>query len=150
MEKQVMIHIKGTQKPEHEPEQVMEFITAGKLQRFGRKLRVSYEESDLIGMNGVTTAFVVNEGMVSMERTGRLNSKMRFVEGQRTESLYSLDVGAMLLGVTARRVETDLTEDGGSIYLEYGVELEHMHLGLNTYHIQVKPVEEGEETEDDH
>ena len=143
MEKQVMIHIKGTQKPEHEPEQVMEFITAG-------KLHVSYEESDLIGMNGVTTAFVVNEGMVSMERTGRLNSKMRFVEGQRTESLYSLDVGAMLLGITARRVETDLTEDGGSIYLEYSVELEHMHLGLNTYHIQVKPVEEGEETEDDH
>jgi len=69
---------------------------------------------------------------------------MRFVEGQRTESLYSLDVGTMLLGITARRVESDLTEEGGRIYLEYGVELERNFLGLNTYDIQVKPVEEEE------
>jgi len=145
MEKKVKISIKGTHKAEHEPPQVMEFITGGKLQRFGRKLRVSYEESDLIGMEGVTTAFVVDEGKVTMERTGKLQSKMRFVEGQRTESLYSLDIGTMLLGITARKVETDLTEDGGSIHLAYSVELEHTFLGLNTYDIQVKTLEEGEE-----
>lgn len=144
MEKKVKITIKGTQKPEHEPAQVMEFMTAGRLQRFGRKLRVSYEESDLIGMEGVTTAFVVDEGRVTMERSGRLNSKMRFIEGERTESLYSLDVGAMLLGITARRVQADMTENGGTIYLEYGVELDRTFLGLNTYDILVKPVEEEE------
>lgn len=149
MEKKAKITIKGTQKSEHEPPQVMEFITGGRLQRFGRKLRVSYEESDLIGMEGVTTAFVVDDGRVTMERTGKLNSKMRFVEGQTTESLYSLDIGTMLLGITARKVQTDLTEDGGSIYLEYGVELEHTFLGLNTYDIQVKTLKEGEEETDD-
>ena len=49
----------------------------------------------------------------------------------------------MLLGVTARRVESHMTDEGGSIHLEYGVELERNFLGLNTYDIQVKTVEEG-------
>lgn len=148
MEKNAMITIKGTQKSEFEKPQVMEFITGGKLQRYGSKLRISYEESELIGMEGVTTTFVVDGGQVTMERSGRLTAKMEFVEGKRTESLYSLDMGAMLLGVTARKVETDMTEDGGSIHLEYGVELERTFLGLNTYDIQVKTVEEGKEQYD--
>ena len=54
----------------------------------------------------------------------------------------SMDMGAMLLGVTARRVVPKLTDSGGSIYLEYGVELEGNYLGLNTYSIEVKPMGE--------
>lgn len=141
MEKKVMITIKGTQKAEHEPPQVMEFVTAGKLQRYGRKLRVSYEESDLIGMQGVTTTFEVDGDRVNLERSGKLRSRMEFIEGKKTESLYSMPFGAMLLGVTARRVDANLTEDGGTIYLEYGVELEQNFLGLNTYDIDVKTIE---------
>lgn len=143
MEKKAMITIRGTQKAQNEEPQTVEFITGGKLQRFGRKLRVSYEESDLIGMEGVTSAFEVDGDRVALERTGKLQSRMEFVEGQKTESLYSMDFGAMLLGVTARRVESHMTDEGGSIHLEYGVELERNFLGLNTYDIQVKTVEEG-------
>ncbi len=142
MEKKAMITIRGTQKAQNEEPQTVEFITGGKLQRFGRKLRVSYEESDLIGMEGVTSAFEVDGDRVALERTGKLQSRMEFVEGQKTESLYSMDFGAMLLGVTARRVESHMTDEGGSIHLEYGVELERNFLGLNTYDIQVKTVEE--------
>lgn len=143
MEKKAMITIRGTQKAQNEEPQTVEFITGGKLQRFGRKLRVSYEESDLTGMEGVTAAFEVDGDRVTLERTGKLRSRMEFVEGQKTESLYSMDFGAMLLGVTARRVESHMTDEGGSIHLEYGVELEQKFLGLNTYDIQVKTVEEG-------
>ena len=143
MEKKAMITIRGTQKAQNEAPQTVEFITGGKLQRFGRKLRVSYEESDLTGMEGVTAAFEVDGDRVTLERTGKLRSRMEFVEGQKTESLYSMDFDAMLLGVTARRVESHMTDEGGSIHLEYGVELEQNFLGLNTYDIQVKTVEEG-------
>lgn len=143
MEKKAMITIRGTQKAQNEEPQTVEFITGGKLQRFGRKLRVSYEESDLTGMEGVTAAFEVDGDRVTLERTGKLRSRMEFVEGEKTESLYSMDFGAMLMGVTARRVESHMTDEGGSIYLEYGVELEQNFLGLNTYDIQVKTVEEG-------
>ena len=96
-----MITIRGTQKAEHEPPQVMEFVTAGLLQRYGRKIRVSYEESDMIGMEGVTTTFEVDGERVNLERSGKLRSRMEFIEGKKTESLYSMPFGAMLLGVIA-------------------------------------------------
>lgn len=144
MEKKAMITIKGTQKAQNEPPQTMEFVTGGKLQRFGRKLRVSYEESELIGLEGVTTAFEVDGSRVTLVRTGKIHAKMEFIEGERTESLYSMDIGTMLLGVVARRVDPRLTDDGGSIYLEYGVELERNFLGLNTYDIEVRTMEDRE------
>lgn len=142
MEKKAMITIRGTQKAEYEPPQTLEFVTGGMLRRYGAKLRVSYEESDLTGTEGVTTTFVVDGGKVTLERTGKIQSQMVFEEGKTTESLYSLDVGALLLGITARKVKPCLTDEGGSIYLEYGVELERKFLGLNTYDIQVKTLPE--------
>ena len=45
--------------------------------------------------------------------------------------------GAMLLGVSSRRVRSDLTEKGGSLFVDYAVEIEHVPVGTNTYEITV-------------
>lgn len=142
MEKKVKITIKATQKAPGEPQQTMEFVTGGMMRQYGSKLRISYEESDMIGMDGVTTTFEVEGSRVSILRSGKLESRMDFVEGKKTESLYSLEFGAMLLGVTARHVDAKVGTAGGEIYLEYAVELEQQALGVNTYDIKVIPVEE--------
>lgn len=138
MEKTVTITIKGTQKNLQNEEQTMEFVTKGMLKSYGKKIFVSYEESELTGTEGVTTTFEVDGSRVRMLRTGKLNARMEFVEGVRTESLYAMDVGTLVLGITARRVEAAMDENGGTICLEYVVELERQPLGLNTYDIRIK------------
>ena len=138
MEKSVMITIKGTQKDLQGQMQNMEFVTGGTMKQYGGKFFISYEESELTGTEGVTTTFEVDGGSVKMHRTGKLRSTMEFVEGVRTESLYALEFGTLVLGVTARRIEAAMSETGGNIYLEYVVELERQPLGLNTYDIRVK------------
>ena len=138
MEKQAKIKIVGMQKAEYEEPQRMEFLTNGLLRRFGNKLCVSYEESDMFGMAGVTSTFEVQDGKVALERTGKLQSRMEFVEGARTESMYRMEFGTLLIGVTARRVEQHMTENGGTIHLEYGVELDRRQLGKSTYDISVE------------
>ena len=45
--------------------------------------------------------------------------------------------GAMLLGVSSRRVRSDLTAKGGSLFVDYAVEIEHVPVGTNTYEITV-------------
>ncbi|MBQ1281149.1 MAG: DUF1934 domain-containing protein [Oscillospiraceae bacterium] len=142
MEKTVMITIKGTQKNLQGEVQTMEFVTKGTLKPYGKKIFVSYEESELTGTEGVTTTFEVDGSRVSMLRTGKLNAKMEFVEGSRTESLYAMDVGTLVLGITARRVEAKMDVNGGTICLEYTVELERQTIGFNTYDIRVKADEE--------
>ena len=139
MEKSVRITIKGTQKAYKEEPQVIEFITRGTLQRFGAKLRISYEESELIGTNGVVSTFEIENGRISLERSGKLRARMEFVPGERTESLYVTEAGTLVLTITARSVETDMTDAGGSIHLKYAVSCERRLLSLNTYDIQVEP-----------
>ena len=142
MKRAVVLSIRGRQTYGKQEPEIIELVTEGTMEFANGGWDISYEESDLIGMEGVTSAFEVDGDRVALERTGKLQSRMEFVEGQKTESLYSMDFGAMLLGVTARRVESHMTDEGGSIHLEYGVELERNFLGLNTYDIQVKTVEE--------
>ena len=137
MEKEVLISIRGTQRSEGEEPQVIELTTDGKLYRDGETLCVSYVESEMTGLEGVVTTFRVEPDRVILQREGQLNSTMTFIEGEKTESLYDLGFGAMLLGVVSKAVRSDLGERGGSLFVDYAVEIEHVPVGTNTYEITV-------------
>ena len=141
MEKEVLISIRGTQRSDGEEPQVIELTTDGKLYRDGETLCVSYVESEMTGLEGSVTTFRVENGRVQLKREGPVNSTMTFVEGEKTESLYDLGFGAMLLGVSARKVETNLQESGGTLLVDYTVEVEHVLVGSNTYEIEVRQTE---------
>ena len=99
---------------------------------------ISYEESELTGMDGVTTTFRVEPGKVTLRRTGKLRSEVVFQEGTRHESLYQLEFGALLMAVTARQVFFDIVPDGGMIDLTYNVEIENSAAGLVEYHLYIR------------
>ena len=138
MTKDVLISIRGTQYSQGEEPQVIELTTEGKLSRSGDVITVSYTETEVTGMEGVVTTFRVEGDRVELLREGQLNSVMTFVEGEKIESLYDLGFGAMLLGVSARKVCTDLKDNGGRLFVDYAVEIEHVPVGSNTYEIDVR------------
>ena len=138
MTKDVLISIRGTQRSEGEEPQVIELTTDGKLSREGNVITVSYAETEMTGMEGVVTTFRVEGDRVELVREGQMNSVMTFVEGEKTESLYDLGFGAMLLGVNARKVSAQLRDDGGTLFVDYSVEIEHVPVGSNTYEIAVR------------
>lgn len=141
MEKRVRITMKATRKQAGEKPEVMEFVTYGIMCRYGAKYRISYKESDMFGANGVTSAFIIENGKLSMERTGKLNARMEFLVGEKTETMYNTEYGTMLMGVTARRAEANICDDGGTILAEYAVELQHTFIGTNIFEIKVEPSE---------
>ena len=53
-----------------EPDTV-ELVTGGVLEDQGNAWFLSYEESDLTGMGGVTTTFIVEPDKVTLKRTGK-------------------------------------------------------------------------------
>ena len=138
MTKDVLISIRGTQRSEGEEPQVIELTTDGKLSREGNVITVSYAETEMTGMEGVVTTFRVEGDQVQLLREGQLNSVMTFVEGKKTESLYDWGIGAMLLGVSARKVSAQLHDHGGTLFVDYAVEIEHVPVGSNTYEIDVR------------
>lgn len=139
MKQNVMLSILGRQSYlGQEPDQI-ELVTEGVLEDRGNSWLLSYEESDLTGMGGVTTTFIVEPDKITLKRTGRLNSQMVFQEGVVHDSLYEMEFGALMISVCAKRVMADLCHDGGMIDLIYEIDLEQTAAGTIDYHLDIRP-----------
>jgi uncharacterized beta-barrel protein YwiB (DUF1934 family) len=134
----VVLSIRGTQKyPEQEPE-VIELVTEGTMEFRDGGWDISYEESALTGLEGVTTTFRVEPGTVILTRTGKLNSQMVFRKGIPHESLYQMEFGALMLTVEATFLFFDIVPDGGTIDLSYAISIENTEAGVIDYHLDIR------------
>lgn len=140
MRKPVILTIHSEQRYDGRDPDTIELMTGGELEQITNGWRISYPESDLTGLQGVTTTFVIQPGQVTLERTGSLQSRMVFQERVRHESLYQLNTGALMIGVCARKIETDLSWDGGYMNVTYAIQIEQTQAGTVSYHIDIKPV----------
>lgn len=139
MKQSVMLSILGRQSYLGQEPDEIQLVTEGVLEDQGKAWLLSYEESDLTGMSGVTTTFIVEQDKVTLRRTGRLNSQMVFQEGVVHESLYEVEFGALMISVCASRVMADICHDGGMIDLVYAIELEQSAAGTIDYHLDIRP-----------
>ena len=138
MRREVLLRIQGRQCYEDQEPDVIELMTEGTMELTDGGWDISYEETELTGMEGVTTTFRVEPGKVILRRTGKLRSEMVFQEGVHHESLYQLDFGALLMSVTAQHVFFDIVPDGGMIDLTYSIEIENSAAGLVDYHLEIR------------
>lgn len=138
MTENVIISIKGKQLFDEQEPDVMELVTAGTLERDpegGYKL--SYQESELTGLEGTQTVFRINGKQVTLTREGEVNSMMVFEEGMRHLSMYETPYGALAVGINTRRMKTDLDACGGDIEIDYAIEVDHAVTGQNLFQIHV-------------
>ena len=138
MEKDVIISIRGTQDYSGTDPATMELVTEGKLAVQDGALCLSYEESELTGMEGTTTVFQVEPEKVTLLRLGSVQSEMVFEEGRRHMSLYSTPYGNMEIGVRARRLNSTLELTGGRLEIDYDIEINHMLAGQSLFRIDVR------------
>ena len=138
MEKDVIISIKGVQRYENADPDTMELVTAGRLEREGNSYTLSYQESELTGLEGTLTTIQVEGEQVTLMRAGEVNSQMVFQEGRRHLSMYNTPYGAMAIGVNTRHLLADLNDQGGDIEIDYAIEIDHAIAGRNVFQIQVK------------
>lgn len=138
MEKDVIISIRGTQDYSGTDPDTMELVTEGKLAVQDGALRLSYEESELTGMEGTTTVFQVEPEKVTLLRLGSVQSEMVFEEGRRHMSLYSTPYGNMEIGVRARHLNSTLELTGGRLEIDYDIEINHMLAGQSLFRIDVR------------
>ena len=138
MEKDVVISIKGIQKYEDTDPDVIELVTEGRLTRVGESYTLSYQESELTGLEGTLTTIQVDGEQVTLMRVGEFTSQMVFQEGRRHLSMYNTPYGAMAIGVNTRRLLADLNDHGGDIEIDYAIEVDHAIAGRSIFQIRVK------------
>ena len=138
MKKNVNLAIRGSQRYQDQEPEIIELMTDGTMEFRNGGWDISYEESELTGLAGVTTTFRVEPGMVTLTRKGALNSQMVFEEGVAHDSLYQMPFGALMLTVKATRVFYDLVSDGGTIDLSYNLDIENTEAGIIDYHLDIR------------
>lgn len=140
MKQAVMLSIRGRQAYREQEPDVIELVTEGVMERQEDGWELSYEESELTGLAGVTTTFRVETGKITLTRTGALNSQMVFQEGIVHESLYQMEFGALMISVMASKIRADITEAGGGVDLVYAIEIEKTTAGVVDYHLDIRPI----------
>lgn len=141
MKQQVLLSICGKQHYLDQEPEVIELVTEGLLEKTGSGWNLTYEESDLTGLKGVTTTFAVEPGKITLTRKGPLSSQMIFQEGVYHESLYQMEFGALMITVCASKIRYDISENGGFIDLTYAIDIEQSAAGMIDYHLDIKTKE---------
>lgn len=141
MSKTVVLSIQGRQSYAGQEPEVIELLTEGDMAFRDGGWDITYEESALTGLEGVTTTFRVEPGRVLLKRVGALQSEMVFQEGIPHDSLYQMPFGALMLTVKATRVYYDILPDGGTIDLVYHINIENSEAGVIDYHLDIRAKE---------
>ena len=136
----VMLNIRGRQAYDEQEPDVIELVTEGTMDFKDGGWDISYEESDLTGLAGVTTTFRVEPGKVILTRRGKLNSQMIFQTGVAYDSLYQMEFGTLMMRICATQVLFDILPDGGYIDIVYNIEIENNAAGVVDYHLDIRAI----------
>ena len=136
----VLLTIRSEQHYEDMEPDSIELMTAGTLTLTGEGgMVLSYQESELTGLEGTTTAFEIRGAQVILTRTGSVNSQMVFEEGRQHTSLYETPFGELAVDIQTSRLRHSLTERGGLMDLRYSISVDHTVTGRNAFRIRVRP-----------
>lgn len=140
MKMDVMLSIRGVQRYAEQEPDTIELITEGTLEQRENGWEIVYQESNLTGLEGVTTSFLMEPEQIVLTRTGPLKSQMVFALNQPHESLYEMEFGALMLSVCATKMHYAITPQGGTVDLNYRIEIEQSSAGDIEYHLDIKPM----------
>ena len=145
MRQNVTLSIQGIQHYDGQEQDTIELVTAGYLEELENGCwQVGYDETELTGLVGTQTIFLVEPNRVTLSRAGAVQSKMVFEEGVSHDSLYQLDFGAMRICVNTKKVRWNLSAEGGSIQVFYSINVEEALAGSVEYRVTVEPNGEAE------
>lgn len=143
--KDVIISIKGTQNDADGSDNEIELVTDGQFAFENGQGVLTYMESEITGLEGTKTSFVINPMGVVLSREGNLNSNMFFEKGRKHEFVYETPFGSTTMGVDTKKLNIDFNEHGGDMEIEYVVDFQHAVVGYNLFKIKVSEQKKGSE-----
>ncbi len=141
MKREVVLSILGRQQYEDQETEVIELVTEGVMEFRDGGWDIRYEESELTGLEGVTTTFRVEPEKIVLLREGRLRSEMVFQMGVVNDSLYQTEFGALMVTVEATQIFCDILPEGGRVNLAYRISIENSTSGEIDYQLDIRAKE---------
>jgi uncharacterized beta-barrel protein YwiB (DUF1934 family) len=104
-------------------EELISVVTPGDFYEIEDGFKAEYDETKLSGMEGTRTTIIIRKTSFDLIREGTTEAKMEFENNKTTISLYKTPYGVLDIKIDTRRLNIDITKDGGSINTIYILEI---------------------------
>lgn len=141
MSENCIISVNSIKFPGTDEEEVVEFVTEGKIYERSGTVFLVYEESELSGLEGCTTTLKLSGDKVSMIRFGsnnEMNARMDFNAEKPYSGYYGTPYGAIEFGIETNKIINRVnTEEGGFLSIDYNMNLVGLSEGRNILSMRV-------------
>lgn len=137
----VLISVKGSQQDAHGEEDTIELFTHGRRYAKNGVHYITYQESEISGMEGASTLLKVYADYVILVRRGGVDQRQEFRVGQRSRSRYVTPYGTMEISIQTTRLAITRVEDNSQvtgIHIEYELEIDGQWQSANTLAVLIQ------------
>jgi uncharacterized beta-barrel protein YwiB (DUF1934 family) len=108
------------------------------------RYKIVYSETALAGYEGAVTEITCSKETAVVKRKGNAEMRLCLDLKKKHYSIYKTPFGEFSIGVSARKIETDLTENGGRIHLKYALTFDSNPFTENEIIIDIKTEEKND------
>lgn len=118
--KPILVHIKSSQADSKGALDNMEFYTEGRYYEKKDSRYISYEESEISGLEGTTTILKLGSNEAVLMRSGAFKSRMTFRLGYETKNQYDTGYGIFDMAILTHKLDINICNSlVNSVYLKY-------------------------------
>jgi len=114
-----------------------EFFTTGEFEITENGFIIRYDENGEIGYENCSVTISVQPELVIIERSGAASSALYIDKNHKHHCIYGTPYGDLTLGVNTYEIENELTENGGRLYIRYGIDLNTDFISENKINITI-------------
>lgn len=115
-----------------------ELFTKGEFREHGGSYFIDYDESEATGYEGSHVQLKIDNGLMTMTRTGAVFSSLIFENGKRHYCQYGTEYGDCMIGISTTDMKNKLDENGGEIYVKYTIDVNAGLMATNEITVSVK------------
>lgn len=135
-ERDVNINIESIIKNE-EGEDTTEFFTTGRFRKNDDGFTVRYDETDAMGYAACTVKITVADGIVTIERTGPAAATLIVEKEHKHHCVYGTPFGDFTMGINTYEITDNVTENGGTLYFKYSIDINSDFISENEMKITI-------------
>lgn len=134
----VIVTVLGVQKDAQGKKDHIELVTAGRRYQKNGIDYVSYQESNLTGMEETTTLLKIYQDKLVLVRMGNVEQKQEFFAGEKRQGMYKTPFGIMSLAVLTKKLSISMAETNGKLEVAYELEIDGQWQSANTLSVEIR------------
>lgn len=134
----VVVTVIGSQQDAEGDENRIELTTVGRHYEKNGIHYITYDETQLSGMDGTTTLLKIYGDYVAVVRMGSVEQKQEFRLGEKTFGTYITPYGTMKMAAVTSKLDMSYHEGTGGIHIEYELEIDGQWQSKNELTVHIR------------